>query len=500
MDLGRTHQLIAFSLSRRRTSIAPIISAHEASAPSHVCPYLRYGPSTLAATFNACSALPSSFYRKDESLQLRYGPSTLAATFNACSALPSSFYRKDKSLPSEMRYYDGRPPEIMKFGTAWQDANFETIDKTTEVAPGVTLIALVSDAPGTRELRELSLAINTADGIVLLVGCSHPGIEKIVEAAAAINPKIHLIAGGFHLVVSPDDLIAKAVAALKDTFKVENVAPGHCTGEPTFAALKRAFGEPVHLCRGWRLTAVGIEHGRRRATWRGAGTRLASLRQQVAAFHEGLKETGFVEGQNATVEYRSAEGRTRSVLGAGLRSGSPSGGRTCQHPRGTRCTTMAVLINPNFSAAETQLRDVQEAAARLSVQLVVLRANVEGEFDAAFANLASQRAGALLVCGSPFFNSRREQLVVLAARHAVPAIYEWRDFAAAGGLMSYGTNLADAYRQAAVYVGRIIKGAKPADLPVVQGTRFEFVINLNTAKALGLEVPPGLSARADEIT
>jgi 7,8-dihydropterin-6-yl-methyl-4-(beta-D-ribofuranosyl)aminobenzene 5'-phosphate synthase len=158
------------------------------------------------------------------------------------SSLPSSFYRKDESLPPEMRYYDGRPPEIMKFGTAWQDANFEPIEKTTEVAPGVTLIALVSDAPGTRELRELSLAVNTPNGVVLLVGCSHPGIDKIVEAAAAINPKIHMIAGGFHLVVSPDEVIAKAVAAIKDTFKVENVAPGHCTGEPTFTALKRAFG------------------------------------------------------------------------------------------------------------------------------------------------------------------------------------------------------------------------------------------------------------------
>jgi 7,8-dihydropterin-6-yl-methyl-4-(beta-D-ribofuranosyl)aminobenzene 5'-phosphate synthase len=158
------------------------------------------------------------------------------------SQLPSSFYRKNEGLPSHMRYYDGKPPEIMKFGAAWQGANFETIDKTTEVAPGVTLIALVSDAPGTRELRELSLAVNTPDGIVLLVGCSHPGIDKIVEAAAAINPKIHLITGGFHLVVAPDDVIAKAVAALKDVFKVENVAPGHCTGEPTFAALKQAFG------------------------------------------------------------------------------------------------------------------------------------------------------------------------------------------------------------------------------------------------------------------
>jgi len=159
------------------------------------------------------------------------------------SSLPSRFYRKDESLPPQMRYYDGKPPEVMKFGTAWQGANFETIEQTTEVAPGVTLIALVSDAPGTRELRELSLAMNTPEGLVLVVGCSHPGIEKIVEAAVAINPKIHLIAGGLHLVAAQDDAIAKTVAALKDVFKVENVAPGHCTGEPTFAALKQAFGD-----------------------------------------------------------------------------------------------------------------------------------------------------------------------------------------------------------------------------------------------------------------
>jgi 7,8-dihydropterin-6-yl-methyl-4-(beta-D-ribofuranosyl)aminobenzene 5'-phosphate synthase len=158
------------------------------------------------------------------------------------SSLPSSVYRKDGSLPPEMRYYDGRPPDILKLGRAWQDANIELIDKTTEIAPGITLIALVSEVPGTRELRELSLAVNTPDGLVLVVGCSHPGIEKIVEAAAAINPKFHLVAGGFHLLVAPDDAIAKIVTTLKDTFKVENVAPGHCTGEPTFAALKQAFG------------------------------------------------------------------------------------------------------------------------------------------------------------------------------------------------------------------------------------------------------------------
>ena len=159
------------------------------------------------------------------------------------SSLPSSFYRKVEALPPEMRYFDGKPPEVMTFGSAWQGANFELIDKTTEIAPGITLIALVSEAAGTRELKELSLAINTPGGVVLVVGCSHPGIDRIVEAAATINPKIQLIAGGFHLVVASDDAISKIVATLKDTFKVENIAPGHCTGEATFAALKQAFGD-----------------------------------------------------------------------------------------------------------------------------------------------------------------------------------------------------------------------------------------------------------------
>ncbi len=159
------------------------------------------------------------------------------------SSLPSSFYRKDDSLPAEMRYYEGKPPEVMKFGAAWPNARFELIDKTTEVAPGITLIALVSDLPGTRELKELSLAVNTSDGLVLVVGCSHPGLERIVETAAAINPKIRLITGGFHLVTAPDDMIAKTVTALTDRFKPEYIAPGHCTGEPTFAALKKAFGD-----------------------------------------------------------------------------------------------------------------------------------------------------------------------------------------------------------------------------------------------------------------
>jgi len=162
-------------------------------------------------------------------------------------------------------------------------------------------------------------------------------------------------------------------------------------------------------------------------------------------------------------------------------------------------TTVAVLINPNYSPAQNELRDAQAAAARLGLQLVVLRANTESEFAGAFADLTQQRAGALLVSASPFFFSRRAQIVALAARQAVPTIYEWRKFAVAGGLMSYGTSINDAYRQMGVYAGRILKGEKPADLPVVQSTRFEFVINLSTAKALGIEVPPTLSARADDV-
>ncbi|MGB9149277.1 MAG: MBL fold metallo-hydrolase [Burkholderiales bacterium] len=159
------------------------------------------------------------------------------------SSLPSSFYRKNESLPPEMRYYDGAPPAVMKFGAAWPGANIEALDKTTEVAPGVWLIALVSDAVGTKELRELSLAIDTPEGIILVVGCSHPGIEAIVEAASKINKKIHLLAGGFHLVVAQDDVIAKISTSLRDTWQVANIAPGHCTGEPTFAALRQTFGD-----------------------------------------------------------------------------------------------------------------------------------------------------------------------------------------------------------------------------------------------------------------
>lgn len=158
------------------------------------------------------------------------------------SSLPSGFIRKDDSLPARMRYYDGDTPERLAGGTLWPRANFKSIAQNTEIAPGVHLIAAVSEAPGTRELRELSLALGTPQGLVLVVGCSHPGIGHIVAEAARIDPSIHLVIGGFHYVNADDAAIAALVDALK-SHDIAYLAPAHCTGEPTFAALQAAFGE-----------------------------------------------------------------------------------------------------------------------------------------------------------------------------------------------------------------------------------------------------------------
>ena len=278
----------------------------------------------------------------------------------------------------------------------------------------------------------------------------------------------------------------------------------------------------------------------------------------MAAFHRGLSETGYVEGRNVAIEYRWAEGRydrlpalagelvgrkvaviaafgppsaraAKSatstipiVFGSGdpVREGLIAGlARPGGNLTGVSLLTVelmakrlellselvpqagmiALLVNQNDANAERIIKDVQEAARAKGVQLHVLKAGSESEIDAAFPALVQRQAGGLVVGTDPFFNSRREQLVSLAARHTVPAIYEWREFAAAGGLISYGSSLTSVYRQIGIYTGRILNGAKPADLPVQQPTKLELVVNLKTAKALGLTVPQSLLARADEV-
>ena len=278
----------------------------------------------------------------------------------------------------------------------------------------------------------------------------------------------------------------------------------------------------------------------------------------VTAFHQGLSETGYVEGQNLAIEYRSAAGQydrlpalavalvgrkvdvivaiggasvmaaksaTSTIpivfIGVGdpVASGlvaslaHPAGNLTGfsnmtieLHPKRLQLLSelvpqamIAMLVNPNNPSAEQTIRDVQEAARAKALQVHILKAGTESEIDAAFAAPAQLHAGAFLVGADPFFFSRRDQLVALAARHAVPAIYQGREFVAAGGLISYGTSLTTVYRLVGTYAGKILKGANPGDPPVEQPTRFELVVNLNTAKALGLTVPPSILARADEV-
>jgi 7,8-dihydropterin-6-yl-methyl-4-(beta-D-ribofuranosyl)aminobenzene 5'-phosphate synthase len=170
-----------------------------------------------------------------------YAPKEAFGVFGA--ALPGTFYRKDESLPGDMRYYDGQPPAKMTFGTPWPGANFVWVDNLTEVAPAIYLISTVSQTPGTLELRELSLAIKSPKGVILGVGCSHPGIEKILEASTAVDKHVHLVFGGLHLVTTPDPEITRLTTALHDQWKVDRMAAGHCTGEPAFAALRKAFGD-----------------------------------------------------------------------------------------------------------------------------------------------------------------------------------------------------------------------------------------------------------------
>jgi ABC-type uncharacterized transport system substrate-binding protein len=280
----------------------------------------------------------------------------------------------------------------------------------------------------------------------------------------------------------------------------------------------------------------------------------------VAAFQQGLKEVGYVEGQNLAVEYRWAQGQydrlsglvddlvRRQVAVIAATGGDPSpqiakaatqtipivftansdpvreglvanlnrpGGNVTgitifgpaavtkrvqlMHELMPKAATIAYLMNPNNPNGEMEMKAAQTAARSLGQQMSVLSASNEREIDTAFAVMAQQTANALVVASDTFFVWRRDQLVGLAARHALPAIYYLREFAQAGGLMTYGNSLTDVYRRVGVYVGRILKDEKPSDLPVQQSTKFELIVNLQTAKALGLAVPPTLLALADEV-
>jgi putative ABC transport system substrate-binding protein len=281
---------------------------------------------------------------------------------------------------------------------------------------------------------------------------------------------------------------------------------------------------------------------------------------RVAAFHRGLNDTGFVEGRNVTIEYRWAQGQydrlpalasdlvRRQVAVIAATGGIPSAlaakaatstipivfvagsdpikfgvVTSLSRPDGNltgltaftselvpkrlellhqvvrKAATVALLVNPTNAVTEIVQRDVQEAARTLGLQLNVVHASVEPDLDKVFATLGQLRAGALVIGTDTFFDGQSERLAALAVRHAMPTIYQTREFAAAGGLMSYGGSLPDAYRKAGVYVGRVLKGEKPADLPVMQSTKVELIINLKTAKALGIEIPAALLATADEV-
>jgi len=277
-------------------------------------------------------------------------------------------------------------------------------------------------------------------------------------------------------------------------------------------------------------------------------------------FRQGLKESGYAEGQNVAIEFRWADfhydrlpglaadlvKRRVAVIAAvgGIHSGLAAKAATSTIPivvvsagdpvafglvpslsrHGINVTgvsmitvalapkrlqllrelvptaaVIAMLANPTSPYFEPETRDILDAARVLGLQVHILKANTERDLDAAFGTLVRRRAAGLLVSGDPFFDSQREKLVALAARRAVPAIYQWREFVALGGLASYGSSITNAYREAGTYTGRILKGEKPADLPIVQPTKLELVLNLKTAKALGLTIPASLRLRADEI-
>jgi putative tryptophan/tyrosine transport system substrate-binding protein len=232
----------------------------------------------------------------------------------------------------------------------------------------------------------------------------------------------------------------------------------------------------------------------------------------ITALREGLRTSGYFEGQNVVIDYRWAEDQFDRLPGLAAEL-VRRGASIIATPAGTvaalaakRATTtipradlVGLLLNPNDPLTDVITTEVREAASTVGQQIEVLHASNSREIDVAFASLLQKRASALVLGPGPLFFTRRVQLVTLATRHAIPAIYVSREFAQAGGLMSYGTDLADVWRQVGDYAGRVLKGAKPGDLPVIQSTKLEFVINLQTARAFDLEIPPTVLARADEV-
>jgi ABC-type uncharacterized transport system substrate-binding protein len=298
------------------------------------------------------------------------------------------------------------------------------------------------------------------------------------------------------------------------------------------------------------MPVIGVLGGHTRAQWQ----------PFLTAFHQGLKQVGYIEGENVASEYRWAEGhydrlpalaadlvhRQVAVIAAigGVNSALAAKAATSEipivfltgrdpvelgfvesfnRPGGNltgvsllndelvakrlellrelvpKAATIAILINPDNRNHPSHARTLEAVARAGGQQVIVIGAAADGDFEPAFAMLVQRRADALVVNADPFFDSRQEQIVGLATRHAVPTIFPWREFVQAGGLASYGTSLLDAHRQTGVYAGRILKGAKPADLPVVQATKFEMLVNLKTANALGLTVPTSILLRADEV-
>ena len=309
----------------------------------------------------------------------------------------------------------------------------------------------------------------------------------------------------------------------------------------------------------WSLRATAQQSGKLVIGFISPGTP-AERMHLMTAFHQGLAEMGFVEGQNAAIEYHGVEGQydgvaalaadlvhrdvtviatigvTPAALAAkvatstipivfvtaadpvriGLISSLSRPGANVTgiayfvgelgakrlerlHEVVPNAKVIAILVNPTSPATELQVRDIQAAARIVRLELVILGASTERQIDTAFATMAQEGAHALLIASDPFFFSRRDQVVGLAARHAIPAIYTQREYAAAGGLMSYAVDLAYGYRQAGVYIGKILKGVDPADLPVFQVTKSELVVNLRTARALALQIPQALLAVADNV-